>query len=165
MTLTLRIPAGAGWLLAATLVWFGCGSSTTGNDTTGTATDAGVCISAAGAAGAASLCQAADDLAWLRSQATPAQTGRELARAEASNCGLACLNDACPDDCAVRCMTQVKGVQLSSGCAGCYGGIVLCTIGKCLPQCINEPQSTGCKECQETQGCNDEFYGCTGPLD
>jgi hypothetical protein len=113
----------------------------------------------------ADQCQNEADLAWLTAMATPEQTGRQLARAEASNCGLACLNDACPDLCAIRCMTEVKGVQLSSGCAGCYGEIVLCTIGKCLPKCINDAQSEGCKACQEEKGCNEPFYACTGPLD
>lgn len=118
--------------------------------------------------GSIDQCQNDVDLTWLEQDFPDPKTdglrsGRELARAEAGNCGLRCLNHECPDMCAIACMAR-EGVELSAGCSGCYGRIVLCTIGNCLPQCINDPQAEACKECQEDKGCNDDFYDCTGPL-
>ena len=112
----------------------------------------------------ADRCQGQTDLDWLGSTIEGTKTGREVARAEASNCGLSCLNDPCPGDCAVQCMTEQRGIKLSSGCASCYGGIVLCTIENCLPQCINDSQAPGCKACQDSFDCNTKFYACTGKL-
>ena len=110
-------------------------------------------------------CQGADDMEWLKKDLGGGQTGRDLAREAAGDCGLGCLNHPAPDQCAIKCMTQDKGVVLSSGCAGCYGGIVLCTIENCLPKCIDDAQAPVCKECQKEKGCDDVFYACTGPLD
>ena len=141
----------------------GCGSTTTPSDT-GTDTAAG--DSAVDAAPApADQCQNTEDLAWLKGDVGGGQTGRDLAREAAGDCGLGCLNHPAPDQCAVKCMVQDKGVKLSDGCAGCYGGIVLCTIGSCLAKCIDDAQAQICKDCQETKGCNVTFYACTGNLD
>lgn len=110
-------------------------------------------------------CQNDDDLGWLTSNVDAGMTGRELAREAAGDCGLACLSDKAPDACAVRCMTNAKGVQLSSDCARCYGDIVLCTIDKCLARCIDDPQADDCKACQDEKGCQGTFDTCTGPLE
>jgi hypothetical protein len=117
------------------------------------------------ATGPMDMCQGTEDLAWLKATLPSGQTGRELAREAAGDCGLGCLNNPAPDKCAIKCMKESVGVQLSDGCAGCYGGIVLCTINKCLPKCIDDAQAQICKDCQETKGCNAPFYACTGPLD
>ncbi len=109
-------------------------------------------------------CQNSEDLGWLKGEVSPGQTGRDLAREKAGDCGLGCLSDKAPDQCAIDCMLK-EGVKLSTGCAGCYGGIVLCTINNCLPKCIDDPQAQGCKDCQAAEGCDDKFYACTGPLD
>jgi hypothetical protein len=152
-------------LIACTLAALACGTaeSPTTPDA-GTAPDAGPACPGAGTA-PVDQCQNDTDLGWLKAKANDTQTGRELARAEASNCGLSCLNEACPDQCAIKCMVDVKGVKLSGGCAGCYGRIVICTIENCIAKCINDPQSDACKQCQEEKGCNADFYGCTGNLD
>lgn len=112
----------------------------------------------------ADRCQGQADLDWLALKVDGTKTGREVARSEASNCGLSCLNDPCPGTCAVKCMTEQRGIKLSAGCASCYGGIVLCTIENCLPQCINDSQAPGCKSCQDSFDCNTRFYACTGKL-
>ncbi len=156
-----------GVVLGAALM--ACGAEPSSNSVLdGGAKDAGTsgqCAEASTDGGSASdRCQDEADLAWLASAASPTQSGRELARAEASNCGLSCLNDPCPATCAVNCMTQQRGIDLSAGCADCYGTIVLCTIENCLPQCINDSQAPGCKQCQDAIGCNERFYACTGPL-
>lgn len=124
---------------------------------------------AAGAAGGASTgkdeCQNQTDLAWLKGTAEgTSQTGREFAREKAGDCGLGCLNSSTPDQCAIDCMIK-EGVKLSNDCAGCYGGIVLCTINNCLPKCLDDPQAQICKDCQAEMGCEDAFFACTGPLD
>lgn len=109
-------------------------------------------------------CQGDTDLSWLGSKVNDEQTGRELAREAAGDCGLGCLSEPKPDKCAIKCMTDIRGVQLTDGCAGCYGGIVLCTINKCINVCMGDPQAQICKDCQEEKGCNETFYACTGPL-
>lgn len=109
-------------------------------------------------------CQNEEDLDWLHSELEPGETGRDFARDKAGDCGLGCISHSQPDDCAIRCMKD-QGVELTDGCAGCYGHIVLCTINDCLQQCIDDPQSDICYDCQEDKGCNDEFYACTGDLD
>jgi hypothetical protein len=148
-----------------------CGTDTASSTTTGggatadtsTAVDAASEVSATSAA--KDQCQNPTDLAWLKSTLPSGETGREMARAKAGDCGLGCLAAKGKEDqCAIKCMIG-EGVQLSSGCAGCYGGIVLCTIQKCLPKCIKDPQATMCKDCQKAEGCDDAFYACTGPLD
>ena len=109
-------------------------------------------------------CQNDEDLAWLHSSVSNGETGRDFAREKAGDCGLACVSASAPDECALRCMNN-QGVELTDGCAGCYGFIVLCTINNCLQQCIDDPHSDVCDACQTEKGCNDEFYTCTGNLD
>ena len=108
-------------------------------------------------------CLGEADFAWL-TEVQDELTGREIAREAAGDCGLGCLSDPAPDQCAIRCMKNIKGVQLSDGCSGCYGGIVLCTIENCLSRCIDDPQAEDCKACQDEKGCQAAFDTCTGPL-
>lgn len=110
-------------------------------------------------------CQNAEDLGWIKATQDGGLTGREVAREAAGDCGLGCLSDPAPDVCAIRCMKNIKKVQLTDNCAGCYGDIVLCTIEKCLPRCIDDPQAEDCKACQEEKGCQGAFDTCTGSLD
>lgn len=110
-------------------------------------------------------CQSEEDLEWLGSQVNDEQTGRQFARDAASDCGLGCLTGKpTPDACALECMIDVRGVKISESCSSCYGGIVLCTINKCLPQCIDDPQAEQCKDCQEAKGCQGAFDTCAGEL-
>jgi len=100
---------------------------------------------------------------WLTEvQNEEGETGREVARAAAGDCGLSCLSNACPDTCAIRCMVDIKGVELTDACSDCYGRIVLCTVGNCLPSCINDPQAKICKDCQREKGCTAAFESCSG---
>ncbi len=138
--------------------------TSTGDDTTA-GDDATADVGEDVAEAVVDQCQNETDLNWLHSDVGEGQTGRELAREAAGDCGLACLNHPTPDTCAIQCMVTSKGVQLSDGCAGCYGRIVLCTIGECLLKCIDDPQAQQCKDCQDDKGCNDDFYACTGNLD
>lgn len=151
------------------LIVAGCDSSSSdGSGSAGSGAGGGAGNGAGGSGGSAAggkdLCQSTEDLGWLKSKLASGQTGRELAREKAGDCGLGCLNDAAPDKCAIDCMKK-EGVQLTDGCAGCYGGIVLCTIENCLPKCIDDPQAQICKDCQVEKGCDGTFYTCTGPLD
>jgi hypothetical protein len=143
----------------------GCGSDSSPVNTTDSSSTADSGADSGAAVVVKDQCQNTTDLAWLKSEVKAGVTGRELAREAAGDCGLGCLNHPAPDQCAIKCMTQDKGVQLSSGCAGCYGGIVICTIEKCLAKCIDDAQAQICKDCQESKGCNTTFYACTGNLD
>ncbi len=141
-----------------------CGTTEPGPAAT-TDTTSSDAAAADAAPAAKDQCQNTADLAWLKSDAGGGQTGRDLAREAAGDCGLGCLNHPAPDQCAIKCMLQDKGVKLSDGCAGCYGGIVICTIENCLPKCIDDAQAQICKDCQDSKGCNVVFYACTGTLD
>jgi hypothetical protein len=165
MSLKARVVRGLGlWSFAVALL--ACDSSTDEEPAgkAGSSGSAGQSGAGGGASDAKDQCQNTEDLAWLKGTVSAGKTGRDLAREKAGDCGLGCLSDKAPDKCAIDCMLK-EGVKLSNGCAGCYGGIVLCTINNCLPKCINDPQAQGCKDCQAEQGCDDTFYACTGPLD
>jgi len=58
-------------------------------------------------------------------------------------------------------MINDEGVPISSDCGGCYAGTVLCTVNSCLSQCLTDPSSTPCLECQAAN-CLAAFYACTG---
>lgn len=108
-------------------------------------------------------CLNEEDDGWLTSIIEgEGMTGREYARAAATDCGLSCQSHPTKDECAIECMTEVFKVPLTEGCTSCYGGIVLCTIDNCLPQCIGDSQSPPCKACQASRGCDDAFYSCSG---
>ena len=152
-------------LLALCLAAASC-SNDSGSDAADTSSAADSAdVAAVTAPAPTDQCQNATDLGWLKGDAGKGQTGRDIAREAAGDCGLGCLNHPAPDQCAIKCMVQDKGVQLSAGCAGCYGGIVICTISNCLPKCIDDAQDPICKDCQKAKGCDDAFYGCTGNLD
>ncbi len=140
-----------------------CGSESGGDAADTGAADAGATADAAESP--KDQCQNTADMTWLKADQGGGQSGRDLAREAAGDCGLGCLNHPAPDQCAIKCMLGDKGVKLSDGCAGCYGGIVLCTIEKCIAKCIDDAQATVCKDCQEDKGCNTPFYACTGNLD
>jgi cysteine-rich repeat protein len=77
----------------------------------------------------------------------------------AQGCGLGCLGDADPGACAGACVAEETG--LSNECAGCYAGVVVCSITNCLAPCAADPDSRACSECQAAN-CIDDFRACTG---
>ena len=81
---------------------------------------------------------------------------------EAQDCGLACLGDADPGACSATCVEDATG--LTTDCAGCYAGTVVCSIENCLAQCATDPTSEACATCQ-AENCLDEFYTCTGDVE
>lgn len=107
-------------------------------------------------------CLGDEDYEWLTSPADDTQTGRELARAAARDCGLGCLGEDEADVCAIECMIDLKGVKISETCSNCYREIVLCTLNKCMGDCIGDPQSDECKDCQVVKGCQASFDTCSG---
>lgn len=150
---------------AIALLLGSCGGETGSSGSTNTGADVAADTSKDTAQAPKDQCQNTADITWLKADQGKGQTGRDLAREAAGDCGLGCLNHPAPDQCAIKCMLGDKGVKLSDGCAGCYGGIVLCTIGKCIAKCIDDAQAKVCKDCQEEKGCNTPFYACTGNLD
>lgn len=83
------------------------------------------------------------------------------ARTKAQLCGRdECLGSEDPDECARDCI--LRDLDMTSDCAGCYGAFVNCTIANCVAACIADPDSDGCHECQETEGCRPTFDDCSG---
>lgn len=115
-------------------------------------------------------CIGDEDMEWLeavevRSEDFGPETGRETARRGARGCGLENLHHGDQaGDMAVGCMKQPPyNVKLSSECSECYSEIVLCTIDRCLVPCQTMgAESEECKACQDSEGCNDRFYLCSG---
>jgi cysteine-rich repeat protein len=85
--------------------------------------------------------------------------GAAMVTDAAQSCGLGCLGDADPGACAGACVATETG--LSNGCAGCYAGVVVCSITNCLAPCAADPDSRACGDCQAAN-CIDEFNACTG---
>jgi|GEM_PF-1275431 len=82
------------------------------------------------------------------------------AQGASTDCGLQCIGDADAQGCTTACTAAATG--LSTACAGCYGALILCTVNNCISQCIADPTSAPCLDCQE-QNCLPEFNSCTAP--
>ena len=78
----------------------------------------------------------------------------------ATTCGLGCLANADPATCSMDCVTKETG--LSEGCSGCYVETIVCTIDNCVGDCAVDPSSDACTSCQNTAGCIERFYACSG---
>jgi len=77
------------------------------------------------------------------------------------DCGMSCIADSDIASCAGECIEMTEGVNLSRGCADCFGAVVECTVDNCLTQCIADPSSTECVMCRETN-CDPVFEACAG---
>ena len=75
----------------------------------------------------------------------------------AQACGLNCLGQT--QDCAINCVVDDTG--LSEACAQCYSEIITCSVINCLNECVSDPASEVCTECQG-EFCTEDFYACTG---
>lgn len=82
------------------------------------------------------------------------------ARVAAQTCGQGECLASDDQNCARDCM--LADLDMSSECASCYANFVTCTIAECLGECIADPNSDGCLECQETSGCRPNFNDCSG---
>lgn len=54
-----------------------------------------------------------------------------------------------------------KPKRPTAACVTCYDTAAACTIAKCLSACTNA-SSQACIDCQETYGCNAQFFVCSG---
>ena len=77
---------------------------------------------------------------------------------KATDCAFGCLGK--PDDaCAIDCVMAETG--LSAACASCYAGMIDCSFDKCLADCVGDPSSDMCLECQ-LEFCIPAFDLCSG---
>lgn len=141
------------------LLAFGCGASGGGTDGK---KDDDKCEKVERGEPAVDACKDPADKDYLEEDQGEGETGRELARLDATDCGLSCLRSCEPDKCAVKCMIEKRGVPLSETCSSCYGDIVLCTIDKCLERCISDAKAEDCKACQVEKRCQAAFNTCSG---
>ncbi len=63
-------------------------------------------------------------------------------------------------DCTTGCVAAETG--LSRQCSSCYGLTVECVFTNCIGECIEDPNSAVCLECQADAGCDDQFVNCSG---
>lgn len=80
------------------------------------------------------------------------------ARTTAQACGKGCIGK--PENCASDCV--LAKLDMTSECVDCYAAFVNCTIDHCVAACVQDPDSDGCHECQETEGCRPTFNTCSG---
>jgi len=81
------------------------------------------------------------------------------ARTTAQTCGKEeCLGKEA--SCAANCI--VAQLDMSNECAACYGAFVNCTIKQCLSECVVDPDSDECHQCQVDSGCRSTFDACSG---
>jgi hypothetical protein len=85
---------------------------------------------------------------------------RDAVTAQATDCGIGCLGDDDVATCSVTCLVGATG--LSVECSACYAGMVGCSKDNCLAECLAEPGSEACSNCQTEAGCFDDFYACSG---
>lgn len=82
------------------------------------------------------------------------------ARTTAQTCGKGMCLGSSDENCARNCI--LEALDMTSDCAACYADFVNCTIAKCVADCIQDPDSDGCHECQEREGCRPTFNTCSG---
>ncbi len=78
-----------------------------------------------------------------------------------ADCGFQCAADGDVRTCAGMCIENTEGVNLSSGCADCFGAVVECIVDSCLVECIAGQDSPSCVECRE-MNCDPIFEMCAG---
>jgi len=79
--------------------------------------------------------------------------------AAAQQAAMACLSSPDIGACTVEGLMDETG--LSAGCAGCYGGQVVCVFENCIAQCAVAPDSSECQTCQ-ADNCLQAFEECSG---
>jgi len=80
--------------------------------------------------------------------------------AEAITCGLGCVGEPDVSGCTADCVSTETG--LSDDCSECYGDMVECSVTECFTECISDPTSVACTNCQDSSGCTAAFDLCTG---
>jgi hypothetical protein len=135
-------------LSAATGVFTGCGDDDGGDD--------------GGNGGSSSVnpeCDPAGDGVCETDQDCPkVRTGD--ARETAGLCGQRCVSEPEPETCTVMCI--VTEGEMSLECSICYAGVVGCASENCFDECIAEPSSDPCTQCQIDAGCRTQFDQCSG---
>ena len=107
-----------------------------------TATSAGACDNAADLDELAASANALDDVL--------------------AGCGASCVLDADQAGCSTRCVQESAELEVSDGCAGCFGSVVACTLQRCfLPCALTNPPGQACTDCQTTN-CFPAFEACAG---
>jgi hypothetical protein len=83
-------------------------------------------------------------------------------------CGTTCYGsnlgatEAALATCSNACVKAQIMPAPSDDCLTCYARALGCTIEKCLTQCLTNPASEPCIDCQTEAKCLEAFYGCTG---
>lgn len=85
--------------------------------------------------------------------------------ATAGVCGVLCVTDRAPSDCAAACV-EARNAHIGPTCSRCFGDLALCAATHCLGVCA--APSNACVACGESN-CADTFAACYGdassPLD
>lgn len=136
-------------LSAATGIFTGCGDEDDGGDDDGS-----------GGSGSTNVeCDPAGDGVCETDQDCPKVRNGD-AREEAGFCGQSCVGEDDAETCTVTCI--MDRTQMSLECSICYAGVVGCASENCFNECIAEPDSDMCTECQIAAGCRTAFDECSG---
>jgi hypothetical protein len=135
------------------------GDGTTGDGAAGDGVDAAVDAAVPDTGTATLACDPNGEGACQNADDCPIIEGG-TARQSATTCGIGCLGDADPEACANTCVVDETG--LSTECSACYIDIVVCTRDNCIQECLADPESAACFDCQVSAGCRAEFDECSG---
>lgn len=80
------------------------------------------------------------------------------ARLTAQSCSQTCL--ASSGTCTRDCVVQQLG--MTADCAQCYADRVACMLMNCLGECVADPESEKCQQCDIDKGCRPNFDACSG---
>ena len=78
----------------------------------------------------------------------------------AKTCAMNCLGESDVVGCGAPCVEDATG--LSEQCSACYVGVIACSIGNCLGECVADPYAEECLQCMEDMGCYSDFHSCSG---
>ena len=108
------------------------------------------------------MCTNAEDMAVIAADpdAPLAITGDCVVNLCLANPTIECVVD-CVQNGSDKTDPPIVGIDLSGGCAACYGASSLCGVDKCLAECIADTSAPECGECLEAN-CLVDFYACSG---
>lgn len=105
----------------------------------------------------AGLCSNAADMAVFTKFNTTSPNGSwTVFHDDLLNCSEQCIGAG---DCAATCLEKATG--LSAGCGTCFSADVTCTGTNCMSQCMLDPNSADCLNCNQLN-CTPKLAVCAG---
>lgn len=130
-----------------------CGDDACGVD------QCGVSCGECGAADFCALGQCYDSIGSCTSNADKIALSEADSFGVLASCGLGCLSEPDPIQCATDCSQE--GLGVTAPCAECLGDTLACAIANCVQPCVSDPGSAECTICRQ-EHCDPAFFECAG---